>query len=312
VTTPSLTKTQKLTAQAIVNVFETGRVLGDYGKVTLLPGDPGHLTYGRAQTTLASGNLALLVHDYVRAKGAFAPDLEKFLPALDRKDFKLDRNARLKGVLNAAGGDPVMRDVQDSFFDRVYWEPALRSAAALSLSRPLSVSVVYDSHIHGSFRRMRDRTSDAIGGPEEAGEAAWINKYLSVRRSWLANHSIKILRKTVYRMDSLQALVDDRKWDLPLPLTIRGVEITVSALRGAAEPVVVSASENRLPLLQRTRPLTRGADVKRLQRALGLTGSDVDGAFGKQTEKLVRDFQKKNGLRVDGKVGPATWSALGF
>ena len=55
----SLTKTQKRTAQAIVNIFETGRVHGDYGQVTLLAGDTGHLTYGRAQTTLASANLSL-------------------------------------------------------------------------------------------------------------------------------------------------------------------------------------------------------------------------------------------------------------
>ena len=40
----SLTPTQKATAQAIVNIFETGRVHGDYGQVTLLAGDTGHLT----------------------------------------------------------------------------------------------------------------------------------------------------------------------------------------------------------------------------------------------------------------------------
>jgi chitosanase len=204
-----------------------------------------------------------------------------------------------------------MHVVQDAFFDRVYWEPALSSAAALSLSLSLSVSVVYDGHIHGSFRRMRDRTIEVVGSPEDTGEKDWIGKYVDIRRSWLANHSIKILRKTVYRMDSLRALIDDRKWDLPLPLTIRGVEITNGALQGKTEPVLVSAPDNRLPVLQRTRPLTRGAAVKRLQRALGFTGADVDGAFGKDTEKAVRTFQKKNGLKVDGKVGPATWSALG-
>ncbi len=57
-----LTDLQKRTAQAIVNIFETGRVRGDYAKVTLIPGDPGHLTYGRSQTTLASGNLHLLIN----------------------------------------------------------------------------------------------------------------------------------------------------------------------------------------------------------------------------------------------------------
>ena len=38
-----LTPTQKKSAQAIVNIFETGFVLGDYGNVTVIPGDTGHL-----------------------------------------------------------------------------------------------------------------------------------------------------------------------------------------------------------------------------------------------------------------------------
>ena len=45
---PEITDLQKKTAQAIVNIFETGQVHGDYGKVTLLSGDSGHLTYGRS------------------------------------------------------------------------------------------------------------------------------------------------------------------------------------------------------------------------------------------------------------------------
>jgi chitosanase len=52
-----LTSSQKDTAQAIVNVFETSAVLGKYGQVTLIPCDSGHLTFGRSQTTLGSGNL---------------------------------------------------------------------------------------------------------------------------------------------------------------------------------------------------------------------------------------------------------------
>lgn len=36
---------------------------------------------------------------------------------------------------------------------------------------------------------------------------------------------------------------------------------------------------------------------------------DVDGKFGPQTEKVVRQFQKNKGLEVDGKIGPATWKA---
>jgi peptidoglycan hydrolase-like protein with peptidoglycan-binding domain len=57
-----------------------------------------------------------------------------------------------------------------------------------------------------------------------------------------------------------------------------------------------------------------GDDVKRLQwvfvRTKGLGPDNLDGVFGPQTEKVVKDFQQSNGLVVDGVVGPITWSHL--
>lgn len=50
-----------------------------------------------------------------------------------------------------------------------------------------------------------------------------------------------------------------------------------------------------------------GDDVKFLQSLLFLK---EDGIFGSLTEEGVKDFQKKNGLKVDGIVGPVTWSYL--
>ena len=38
----------------------------------------------------------------------------------------------------------------------------------------------------------------------------------------------------------------------------------------------------------------------------------VDGIYGNQTRKAVRLFQQKNGLAVDGVVGPKTAAALGM
>ncbi|PGS46819.1 hypothetical protein COC46_20550 [Bacillus sp. AFS041924] len=36
----------------------------------------------------------------------------------------------------------------------------------------------------------------------------------------------------------------------------------------------------------------------------------MDGVFGILTEKAVKEFQHKNGLVVDGIVGPKTWAKL--
>lgn len=53
---------------------------------------------------------------------------------------------------------------------------------------------------------------------------------------------------------------------------------------------------------------SRGTDVVTLQKKLNL---QPDGIFGPLTDEAVREFQKANGLTVDGIVGAKTWAKLG-
>jgi chitosanase len=221
---------QKHTAQAIVNIFETGRVQGDYGSVVTARDDPGHLTYGRSQATLASGNLHRLIELYCRAGDAqFAAALAPYLHRLEARDTALDAETGLHGILRAAGGDRVMRAVQDAFFDEAFWRPALAAAAKIGVTTPLGTCVVYDGKVHGSFGRMRDRT-DARHSGARSDEKAWIACYVAVRRAWLSGHANPLLQRTVYRMDAFQALIEAGAWDLPLPLNVRGRTIDETAL----------------------------------------------------------------------------------
>jgi len=309
-----VTELQKKAAQAIVNIFETGKVQGDYGNVTLLPYDPGHLTYGRSQTTLASGNLHLLIKAYCEAEGApFASALSAYLNRLANRDLTLDHDMTFRQLLKQAGADPVMHDVQDAFFDRVYWAPALQAANIISISSALGTGVVYDSKIHGSWGRLRDRTTKRHGAADNIGENNWVIHYVNERGAWLANHPNALLHKTVYRMDSFRQLIADDKWDLSLPFRVRGILIDEESLL-ATVPVIVSAQDKKERTLLLKTPPMKGSDVKAAQQALVKAGFKVtvDGIFGPATAKAVKQFQKKKRLKADGIVGPATRAALGL
>lgn len=312
-----MTPQQKQAAQAIVNIFETGRVAGDYGSVTLLKGDSGHLTYGRSQTTLGSGNLFLLIKRYcAQADAQFAAELSPFLERLAQRDLELDHDVGLRETLREAGEDPVMRAVQDRFFDDHYFNPACTAAEANTILTPLGQTVVYDSFVHGGFKKVAARVGTPIGAGG-VDEKTWIGKYVEERRNWLT--SLKPpLPKTVYRMDAFASLINAGAWDLPLPLKVRGVTIADDNLTAPAGVVRATAADSTdppaPPILYLTTPYQRGADVKLLQEALNSRGfaNTRDGVFGPFTEALVKMFQRAQGLVADGVVGPATRRALGL
>ncbi len=58
-----------------------------------------------------------------------------------------------------------------------------------------------------------------------------------------------------------------------------------------------------------------GPDVRKVQAQLnrwGYYNGPIDGYYSGRTFRAVKEFQRKNGLLVDGVVGPQTWAALGF
>lgn len=298
----TLTATQARTAQAIVNLFETGQVLGEYGQVTLIEGDTGHLTFGRTQTTLGSGNLHRLVESYCANAGAgFGARLEPYLPRLAATDLSLDTDGKLHNLLRASADDAVMRETQDRFFDQFYWQPALRAAQRLGITSPLGTAVVYDSHVHGSWSRLRDRTTAAVGTPGTAGERRWIDGFVATRRRWLGTAARQDLRATVYRMDAFQRLIDLGFWGLELPLVVRGAEISAATLN-ATPPGCYTGPALGSRALALQSPLHRGLDVRLLQLALSERGADIraDGVYGQGSLRQVRAWQQANHLPATG------------
>lgn len=307
-----LTITQKKTAEAIVNIFETGVIQGHYGQVTLIGGDTGHLTYGRSQTTLGSGNLFKLIDLYCANSGArFGHRLAPFLPSLEARSTVLDTDWRLHNLLRACCDDPVMRDTQDSFFDATYWNRAATAAKREGMSFPLSVAVVYDAYIHGSWARIRDRTNDAVGKAEQAGEKKWVSAYVDERQAWLGGHRRADLRSTVYRMEAFRRLIEQDLWDLALPIVVRGLEISESALN-ARPPGCYDGPHPGTRALMVASPMFRGLDVRLMQLGLAERGVAMmaDGIYGRTSARCVREFQQANGLPVTGTADAALVAEL--
>ena len=297
-----LTTTQKKTAEAIVNLFETSQVLGDYSLVTLIEGDTGHLTYGRSQTTLGSGNLYSLVQRYCANPGArFKDRLESYLPGLEQRDLSLDRDIRLHNILRACADDPVMRDTQDTFFDDVYWKPAARTAHRQNITTPLGMAVVYDSYVHGSWKRISDRATSRWGSIDAVGERQWIAGYVSTRWEWLATHSRPDLRATAYRMDAFQRLIDQGYWGLDLPLVVRNKEISIATLAATPSGCYEGPQPGTRALSLRS-PMQRGMDVRMVQLGLSNAGIDIkaDGIFGQTSVRCLKEYQAANGIPATG------------
>jgi chitosanase len=307
---------QIATIQAIVNIFETSTVRGDYSRVTLIPGDTGQLTFGRSQTTLTSGGLHLLIEAYcTRDDADLGADLKPFLDRLEAADPELNADTFFHNLLRCAADDPVMRETQDRFFDAHYFASALERAANQGIAEPLGLAVVYDSTVHGSWHHVRRKTNEASGELSTLGERTWVADYVRQRHDWLSHHRRSDLRATVYRTRTLGALVASGDWDLPLPLVVRGVEISAATLAETPRGVYdgPSARSRHITL---TSPLTRGADVRRVQLALSAPGHDLgvsaDGVFGRMSRDAVAEFQARHHVAQTGSVDDGVFDRLGL
>src|SRR5918992_4300654 len=79
--------------------------------------------------------------------------------------------------------------------------------------------------------------------------------------------------------------------------------------RAAADDAVAPRSAGASRSVMASAAKSRGREVRRLQRKLGIP---ADGVFGSQTKRAVRRFQRRHGLAADGIVGPVTREALGL
>lgn len=225
----NLTEQQKRICEQVVNVFETGKVQGNYGAVTILPDGPygiRQVTYGRSQTTEYS-SLRDLIKLYIEKAGKYAGQLQPYM--LKIGVYPLAGDEAFKKLLRDAGSnDPVMQAVQDEFFDEHFFKRALQWLDKNGFVLPLSALVVYDSFIHSGsipdfLRKRFPENVPAQGGAEKT----WIAHYVEARQDWLATASNALLHATVYRTQCFKNEIARDNWNLAqLPISAHGIDVS--------------------------------------------------------------------------------------
>jgi chitosanase len=117
---------------------------------------------------------------YVDAGGTYSAALAPYVPKI--KVISLVDDQNFTSLLKAAGSnDPVMRQSQDAFFDKVYFQPAYNWAEANGFTLPLSMLVMFDSFIHsGQIRNdIRNAFPEKVpskGGDERTGISQYVDR----------------------------------------------------------------------------------------------------------------------------------------
>jgi chitosanase len=297
----ALTDAQHRICIRVINVFETGKVEGDYGSISLFHDGPNRIqqvTYGRAQTT-EYGNLRELISDYVAANGRFSAQLQPFVGTIGTKVGNPPRSPLVGdqtflALLRSAGSDPVMRETQDVFFDRVYLAPALAWAGHNGFTKALSGLVIYDSFTHsgGILQFLRERFPEPT--PTNGGdEKVWIAEYVAARQEWLATAANPELHPTVYRTKDLLREINRDNWDLSMtPILANGTPVDGAPLQ---QPVPVASLGADFAVPPRGAALVSGS-APFFETAAGAAAAPA--ADGAGIEKLVALGSNPQSLRA--------------
>ena len=222
-------------ADQIISVFENDDPEIRYDYVADLDDGRGY-TAGRAGFCTACGDLDKVVERYTDR----VPDnpLAPFRSELARlAGEQSDDISGLDGFEQAweqAAADPAFREIQDDLVDELYYRPAVELARQNGIGTPLGVLILYDTAIqHGTssdpegLAGIVKRTVTVAGGNPSTGvdEMEWLRTFLGIRREVLQNpndpETAEVWRASVGRVDVLRTLIDEGRWQLDPPITIR-------------------------------------------------------------------------------------------
>jgi len=316
----TFTEQDKLKALAIVSIFETSKPFGSYAACVVL-NDGAGVSYGIAQFTHRSGSLWEVVDRYLNAGGQIGRAvLAAAIPLLKRSNVgaieTLASDSRFKKALIAAAVTREMKDAQHFVDTTRYLRPAIDICTRMGFTLPLSLAVVYDSVVHGSWERIAARVQQAFqpvdptqAGNPAADEKAWITEYVRKRHIWLT--AIVRLRGTTYRTRFFLNQIATGNWDLKLPLMVHGVRLSEPpALAGGihhGSDLTPKVDSNDASAVASVPPANAGGSPF----ASAVAGFDrIDGIV---TGVVTRtDRAKSLWTTVIGTLTQALWAVFGF
>ena len=237
-TTDSFSLLAKLTALAIVHIFEASKPFGAFDAYVVLPDGAG-ASFGVSQFTHRSGSLLAVIKYYLTHGGKISVeyfkvilnDLANTSPESIRK---LANDKQFKNALQLASETDEMRAAQVEIATKRYLQPAIDACEGSGFRIPMSLAVVYDSINQGAFSLIRDRVliNRKSYGSDLEFEKAWITHYVQNRDKWLENNNKPILRATDYRTDFFLAQIARGNWDLRAPMEVHGHRLLNEELNG--------------------------------------------------------------------------------
>lgn len=328
----TFTEQDKLKALTIVNIFETSRAFGSYAACVVL-NDGAGVSYGIAQFTHRSGSLWEVVERYLNAGGQIGREvLTVAIPLLKRSNVAaietLASDSRFKKALIAAAVTREMKEAQHFVASTRYLKPAIDICTRMGFTLPLSLAVVYDSVVHGSWERIAAKVQQAFQPVDRtqarkpaADEKAWITEYVRKRHIWLT--AIVRLRSTTYRTRFFLNQIATGNWELKLPLIVHGVRLAAvgpqaASLQVEAEDSVEQEEGTSLPKGAEDASLgdqhTRSGSLRSdTGSVLATAASSFDHIDGVVTGVVTRtDRAKSLWTTVIGAVTQALWAVFGF
>lgn len=279
--------------------------MGNFAACAVLDDGAG-ISYGISQFTHASGALLAVVKRYLDNGGKVgaAAMLSRMETLRDRSGAAVRRFAadgEFKAALIAAAATSEMRAAQVDTSEALYLEPAIEICGRYGFVLPLSLAVVYDSIVHGSFNRVA-RTVN-VGKHDER---TWIAAYVRRRDHWL--QSYVRLAKTRYRTRFFLGQIANGNWQLALPLSVNGVKLGAVA-DDFAKPAMADAS----PAASAPTSVTTKTVIDETRRIAEKAASQFDRVESVVTAVTTRaDAAKSMWTTIGGTLWQAAWATFGF